>query len=106
MTYEELISKVKMAAANADASEVKEHVAMQFNVTGEAQGAFYLEIAKGQVKVEPYEYYDRDVLVTSSAENIIKILNGKLDPVMAFTLHKITVEGDLGKALLLKQIIK
>ena len=106
MTYEELIRKVKMAAANADASEVKEHVAMQFNVTGEAQGAFYLEIANGQVKVEPYEYYDRDVLVTSSAENIIKILNGKLDPVMAFTLHKITVEGDLGKALLLKQIIK
>ena len=41
-----------------------------------------------------------------SADTIVKIMNGKLDPVMAFTLQKIKVEGDLGKALLLKQIIE
>lgn len=70
------------------------------NITGEGAGAFYLEIDNGEVKVEPYEYYDRDVLITSSADNIIKIMNGKLDPVLAFTIGKIKVEGDLGKALI------
>lgn len=70
------------------------------NITGEGAGAFYLEIDNGEVKVEPYEYYDRDVLITSSTDNIIKIMNGKLDPVLAFTIGKIKVEGDLGKALI------
>jgi len=70
------------------------------NITREGAGAFYLEIDNGEVKVEPYEYYDRDVLITSSADNIIKIMNGKLDPVLAFTIGKIKVEGDLGKALI------
>lgn len=105
MTYEELVDEVKKAASKADASKIKDHVAFQFNITGEAQGAFYLEIDNGKVKVEPYEYYDRDVLITGSADNIIKIMNKKLDPAMAFTLHKIKVEGDLGKALILKDAL-
>lgn len=106
MTYEELVNEVREAAKKADASSIKEHVAFQFNVTGDAAGAFYLEIADGQIKVEPYEYYDRTVLVTSSADTILKIMKGKLDPVVAYTLHKIKVEGDLGKALILKEIVK
>lgn len=106
MTYEELVTTIREVAAKADASKIQDHIAFQFNVEGEAAGAFYLEITQGEIKVEPYEYYDRDVLVTASAENIIKIMNGKLDPVLAFTLHKIKVEGDLGKALVLKEIIK
>lgn len=106
MTYEEIVKKVKTAAKKADASQIKDHVAFQFNVTGEGAGAFYLEIKDGQIDVQPYEYYDRDVLVTSSAKNIIDMMNGKLDPVVAFTLHKISVDGDLGKALILKDIVK
>lgn len=106
MTYEEIVKKVKTAAKKADASKVNGHVAFQFNITGEGSGAFYLEIDNGEIKVEPYEYYDRDALITSTGDNIIKIMNGKLDPVLAFTLHMITVEGDLGKALILKDIIK
>ena len=106
MTYEEVVKKVKTAAKKADASSINEHVAFQFNITGEGSGAFYLEIADGKINVEPYEYYDRNALITSSADNIIKIMNGKMDPVVAFTLGKIKVEGDLGKALILKEIIK
>ena len=106
MKYEELIEIIKKAAEKADAGNIQGHVAFQFNVTGEAEGVFYLEVNEGKIRVEPYDYKDRDVLITSSAEHIIKIMNGKLDPVMAFTTRKIKVEGDLGKALLLKEIIR
>lgn len=106
MKYEELIETIRNAADKADAGNIKNHVAFQFNVTGEAEGIFYLEIKDGKINVEPYDYNDRDVLITSTADNIVKIMNGKLDPVMAFTTRKIKVEGDLGKALLLKEIIK
>lgn len=106
MTYEELVKKIKTAAKKADASSIKEHVAFQFNVTGEGEGIFYLEIDNGNINVEPYEYYDRNAIIIGNADTIIKIMNGKMDPVLAFTLGKIKVEGDLGKALILKEIIK
>ncbi len=104
MTYEELVKQVRDAYGDVDASKVAEHVAFQFNVTGEAEGAFYLEISDGKVSVEPYEYYDRDVLVTAPADTILQIANGKLDPVKAFLTGKIKAEGNLGKAAFLKEL--
>lgn len=105
MTYEELVQQVKEIAEEADAGKIQDHVAFQFNIEGEAAGAFYLDIKEGKAAVEPYEYYDRDVLITSTAETLLKIMEGKLDPVAAYTLQKIRVEGDLGKALLLKEVV-
>ena len=105
MTYEELVQQVKEIAEEADAGKIQDHVAFQFNIEGEAAGAFYLDIKDGKSNVEPYEYYDRDVLITSTAETLLKIMEGKLDPVAAYTLQKIRVEGDLGKALLLKEVV-
>lgn len=104
MTYEELVEKVKKAYGDVDASSVSEHVAFQFNIEGEAAGAFYLEIADGKVNVEPYEYFDRDVLVTTSAETLLEIAEGKLDPVKAFLMGKIKAQGNLGKAAFLKEL--
>ena len=104
MTYEELVKQVKEIAEEADASKIQEHVAFQFNIEGEAAGAFYLEVKDGKAVVEPYEYYDRDVLIRCTADTLLKIIEGKLDPVLAFTVQKIKVEGDLGKALLLKEV--
>lgn len=106
MTYEEVVKKVKTASKKADASKISEHLAFQFNITGEGAGAFYVEIADGKVNVEPYEYYDRTALITGSADTIIKLMTSKLDPVLAFTTGKIKVEGDVGKALVLKEITK
>ena len=105
MTYEELVKQVKELAEKADAGKIPGHVAFQFNIEGEAAGAFYLEIADGKVNIQPYEYYDRDVLVTCTADTLLKIVSGKLDPIWAFTTKKIRVEGDLGKAVLLKEIV-
>ena len=105
MTYEELVQKIKDIADASDASAIQEHIAFQFNIEGEAEGAFYLEVKDGKADVQPYEYYDRDVLITSTADTLLEIMDGKLDPVLAFTIQKIRVEGDLGKALLLKEVV-
>ena len=104
MTYEKLVQAVKAAFENADASAVKEHVAIQFNVTGEAEGAFYLEANEGKISVEPYEYYDRDVIVTADGDVLKDIADGKLGLEEAYVTGKIKAEGNLGKALLLKDV--
>ena len=75
MTYQELVSKLKDTYQEKDASKISEHLAIQFNIQGEAEGALYLEIANGQLHVEPYEYYDRDILVTTSAADLLSLIH-------------------------------
>ena len=70
-------------------------MAYQFNVEGEAEGAFYLEIAEGKINVEPYEYYDRDILIVTSADVIIQMIEGKLQPMVAFSNGQLKVYGDV-----------
>ena len=39
-------------------------------------------------------------------KNYDKLLDGKLDPVVAFTLRKLKVDGDVGKALEFANLLK
>ncbi len=106
MTYEEIFKTIKDKFSGADVSGITEHLAFQFNITGEGSGAFYAEVKDGQLFVEPYEYYDRDALFTCSAETLLKIVNRKLDPVFAFTIGKLKVDGSIEKALKIKEFIQ
>jgi len=106
MTYEEIFTKVKDMFKDADVSGVKEHLAYQFNITGEGAGAFYAEVKDGELFIEPYEYYDRDAMFICSADVLFKILAGELDPVKAFTFGKLKVEGNLDKALKIKSLME
>ena len=105
MTYEKLVDKVKSYYDRADVSEIREHVAIEVDIRGEAEGAFYIEVLSDRIVVEPYEYYDRDVIITTSARIILEIASGKLDIEDAFNSGKIHVRGNLDKAYLLKDVI-
>lgn len=90
----------------ADVSDIKEHLAFQFNIEDEqAGGAFYVEVKDGTLYVEPYEYYDRDAIFICAPDVLFAIADGKMDPVAAFTAQKLRVEGSIEKALRLKEII-
>lgn len=106
MTYADMFSQVKSELMAADVSGISEHLAYQFNITGEAEGIFYIEVKDSKLYVEPYEYFDRDVIFTCTAKTLEKIARGQQDPVMAFTLGKLKVEGNFDKALKLQDIIK
>lgn len=104
MNYEELVNGVRERFMKADVSDIKEHIAYQFNIEGEAQGAFYAKVSEGILSIEPYQYYDRDVLFTCTGETLLDIAGGRLDPVKAFTEGTLKVEGNFDKALKLKEI--
>ena len=105
MTYEELVQSVKDIYANADAGNVKEHVAIQCNIEGEAEGALYIEFSEGNIDVQPYEYYDRDVILTLSATNLLEIAAGKKDLLEAYHANEVSVWGDLDKVVEMKKVI-
>lgn len=106
MTYEEIFSKSKELILQNDASGINEHLAVQVDITGEGEGAFYIELKDGNVYVEPYEYHDRDCKLILSGEDFIAICDGSLDAVKAFTNGKMKVEGDIDKALKMSEIFK
>lgn len=105
MSFNELFEKIKAAFGNADTSGIQGKLAFQFDITGEGGGTFYAEVKDGVLSVEPYEYNDRDVKFTISVANFGKMIEGKLDSVMAYTTGKLKIDGDIGKALELKKLL-
>ena len=107
MTYESIVEAAREKFCGVDVSSVEGTKAFQINIEGKAvNGIFYIEIKDGKVNVEPYEYYDRNAILTMNGTNFIKLINGKLDPVVAFTLGKIKVDGDVNAALEMIKFIK
>ncbi|MCX4307018.1 MAG: SCP2 sterol-binding domain-containing protein [Acetatifactor sp.] len=106
MTYADLFYDIKGRFMGADVSDIHEHLAFEFDIEDEeAGGAFYVEVKDGVLFVEPYEYYDRDARFICAPEVLLKIADGEMDPVWAFTTQKLKVEGNIDKALRLKEII-
>ena len=105
MIFEELITKVRDTASRIDVSN-RGFLAVQVNISGENGGTFYVEVKDGRINVEPYEYNDRNCAVTIGMDDFIKLIEGKLDPIKAFTFRKLKVDGDLGKALEFANLLK
>ena len=105
MTFEEMFARVKEMFQTADVSSIREHLAYQFNIIGDAAGVFYVELKDGVLHIEPYEYNDRDALFPCSADTLFKIASGKTDPIPAVMLGKLKVDGNIDKALKLKDLL-
>jgi putative sterol carrier protein len=105
MTFDEILANVRKRAAKATVSP-DYFLAVMITITGDNDGVFYIEAKNGKVSVEPYEYIDRNCEIIISAEDLVKLMDSKLDPVAAFSAGKLKVNGDLGKALEFSSFIK
>lgn len=106
MTFEQIVAKAKEIMAAKSADGVKDHLAAEIHITGEGEGAFYVEVNDGKIAVEPYEYYDRDFILTATADDLLAVVEGKLDAVLAYTTGKIKIDGSVEKALEFQKICK
>ncbi len=105
MKLESVLSKVRKMAEKADVSSV-DFLAVQVNLTDCDPGVFYVEVKDHKINIEPYEYNDRNCAITMTSTDFNKLISGKLDPVMAYTIGKLKVEGDVGKALEFSKLVK
>ena len=105
MTYESIVAAVRKKLSKADVSSIPGTLAFQVDVEGKAEGIFYIEIKDGQLHVEPYDYHDRNARLIINGTNL-KLVNGKLDPVLAFTTGKLKVDGDTNAAMELIRFLK
>ncbi|MCQ2499412.1 MAG: SCP2 sterol-binding domain-containing protein [Lachnospiraceae bacterium] len=105
MTYHEFVQELREIFNTIDASAIEEHFAIQLNIVGEAEGALYIEFADGAIDVQPYEYYDRDLIINADFETALDIVSGEIELAEAFAEEKIEVWGDFDKAIEIFSII-
>ncbi len=106
MTYVELFEKAKAAMADCKVDTVEGNLAAQINVTGEAEGVFYIEVKDGALNVEPYNYYDNNCVITIADDKVIKVVSARADLLNAAKRGDLTIEGDMDKAALLNKLFK
>ncbi|MDE6775931.1 MAG: SCP2 sterol-binding domain-containing protein [Ruminococcus sp.] len=107
-TVNELIEVLREMAEKIDVSGAN-GLAVSFVVKDKDPSNFYVAVNKNGnmgFDIQPYYYNDRDCEITMKMEHLIKLLDGKLDAVAAFTLGKLKIAGDLGKALEFAELIK
>ena len=105
MTYENLVKEAKKAVKSVDVKIIKEHLAIELDVEGAGEGAFYVEFNSDKVEVEPYEYYDHDLRIRADGATVIGLLKGEVDPELAILDGKINVEGNLKKLATMKKYL-
>lgn len=76
----------------------------QFDMTGEGGGKWYASIANDQCEVKEGTHPSPNITITSSAQDYLDIVNGKLNPQMAFMTGKLRIAGDMGLALKLQSL--
>ena len=69
-------------------------------------GKILLDTTGGDVKITPSpENEDAETTLVLSGENLVKLINGDLNPMVAFTLGKLKVFGSKGIALKLSSLL-
>ena len=106
MTYEEIVDRVREVYENADARQIYDHIAIQVDIVGEGGGVFYVEVAERHICVEPYDYFDRDVLITTDGETIVGFIEGKISYQEAVDSGRFRVSGDMKKYEQMRKVTK
>ena len=78
MTYAEFFSEIKGKFMEADVSDVTEHLAYQFNIIGDAEGIFYVEVKDGHAYLLEEDKVYAWKIKNTDKEKTLKLLN-KID---------------------------
>lgn len=99
--YDAAVAKAKKKFAGIKTDLVKYPIAVNIELSGSAEGIFYVYLSEaGSPAVEPYKYDDYDVYVRADADAFDKVLDGKLDVYKALAEGSLHVEGTVKKALM------
>jgi putative sterol carrier protein len=79
----------------ADVSKLENDFAIQCNIQGEGEGAFYILFKEGIFSVEPYDYLDNDAQLYASGDTFMKMFSKKINGMEAFEAGKLGFDGNV-----------
>jgi len=76
----------------------------QFDLTGEGGGKYHLSIDNETLEVKEGAHASPNITITMAAKDYLDMVNGKLNPQMAFMSGKLKIAGDMGLAMKMQQL--
>ncbi|HYC00043.1 MAG TPA: SCP2 sterol-binding domain-containing protein [Candidatus Limnocylindrales bacterium] len=76
----------------------------QFDLTGDGGGTWQVKVANGTCEVSEGAPGPANITITMAASDYLDMINGKLNPQMAFMGGKLKIKGDMSLALKMQQI--
>lgn len=77
----------------------------QFDLVGANGGKYWVKVANQTAEAQAGEHPDATMVLTATADDFLALVNGKMNPMMAFMQGKIKVKGEMGLALKLQAIL-
>jgi putative sterol carrier protein len=103
VTYESAVQFFDELAANADASRVSDLTASyRFDIEG--AGSWRVNVEAGAVTVEQSQE-PADCEIATDEQTFLAVIRSEQSPIGAFMTGRIRVEGDMGLALRLRDLI-
>jgi putative sterol carrier protein len=96
-SVEELFKNMPKAFDAAKAADFDASV--QFKLTGEGGGDWYVSIADGQIDVEKGLAESPTATIMMDAQDYADMISGELNAMAAFLQGKVKVEGDLNTVM-------
>lgn len=76
----------------------------QFDLTGDGGGTWQVKVGGGACEVAEGAPGPANITITMAAADYLDMINGKLNPQMAFMGGKLKIKGDMSLALKMQQI--
>ncbi len=93
------------AFINADAAKGMNSV-IQFNLSGDGGGNYYVEIKDGAASVSEGSHASPNMTMTLAASDYVDLISGKLNGQMAFMSGKLKIAGDMSLAMKMQTLFK
>ena len=90
---------------NADAAKGMNST-IQFKLTGDGGGDYYVEIKDGAANVSQGTAASPNMTMTLAAQDYVDLIGGKLNGQMAFMSGKLKLKGDMGLAMKLGSLFQ
>ena len=79
---------------------------IQFDLTGDNAGKWYIKIADGQASSGKGEVEIPNLTLVADSADFVKIYTNQLDPTAAFMSGKLKIRGDMGLAMKLQSLLR
>lgn len=78
---------------------------IQFDLSGEAGGLYWLKIADGKGEAGEGAVDNPSMTLKADADDWVAVTRGELNPMQAFMSGKLKVQGDMGLAMKLQNLL-
>jgi putative sterol carrier protein len=73
---------------------------LAFELSGQDSGSFWMKIDNGTLEVgEGTPPAEADLILKAAGEDFVRIMNGEMNPMMAFMQGKVKAERNMGMAM-------